>query len=246
VTCLNFAGDLVESRGDGIEPAARFRGDGLHQLVATEHQLAGQIHQLVKHADRNADVCFGGRGGRLGRRDGLDFCIRDFYRSGGLCCHGGWIVLCGGERCFQIVVGDLFRFARRAFRLPACGDRFQSLDVFANVGIVGVVNIVNQSLQSIRGAEHDVDHGGVRREFRIAHHVEDVFQGVGQIVQLGHAQEPGCALDRVDRAKDFIDQINVDVVARGFDRKELILNVGQVFVGFDYEFGDQFVVIRHG
>ena len=83
-------------------------------------------------------------------------------------------------------------------------------------------------------------------KFRIAHHVENVFQAVGQVVHLGHAQEPGRALDRVDRTKYFINKIDVDVGARGLDAEELILNVGQVFVGFDYEFGKQFVVIRHG
>ena len=58
---LQFAGDLIDPRGDDAENVPIRGGDRLQQLIARQHQFARQIHQAVQHGDGDADVRFARR-----------------------------------------------------------------------------------------------------------------------------------------------------------------------------------------
>jgi len=52
---LELARDLVDPRTDGVETACLPAAEALEQLVAAEHQLTGEVHQVVQDTDGDPD-----------------------------------------------------------------------------------------------------------------------------------------------------------------------------------------------
>ena len=63
---LQFGGDLVDALVGGFQGPRILLGDGGAQLIAPEHQLAGQIHQHFESSDVHPDAVLDDRRGRLG------------------------------------------------------------------------------------------------------------------------------------------------------------------------------------
>jgi hypothetical protein len=193
---LELGRDLIEARGDGFDAEVGVGGQGLNELIASQHQLAGQVHEAIENADLHANAGFGaGRRVRAGG-DGRGF---DGY---------GWR---GLSRCDY---RRRFRRDRRGFNgrlvprgnaigriavfdaaVEACEDHVECNDVHLDVDAVRSFGVVDQLIQGVGGPEHDVDHRRGGGQLAIAHPAQDVLEAVGQFVDGRQAQEPGRALD---------------------------------------------------
>ena len=68
---------------------------------------------------------------------------------------------------------------------------------------------VEHGLQVFDSLEQDVDDLFVDQDFPFAAGIKEIFEAVGELVDVGEAEEPGVALEAVHRAEDPVDDLGV-------------------------------------
>ncbi len=128
--------------------------------------------------------------------------------------------------------------------MPAHRHGLQCRQVVRNVYSTGMVDVFNHRTQGIGGPKEHVGDRAVGRELTIANQAKDGLQRVSQLFDPGKLKETGGSFDRVNRAKDRVDQFDVDGLAAGLDRQQLALDIGQMVARFHYELVDDLPVVH--
>ena len=202
---LQLRADLVQPLPAGEVPRIGPGRDVLGQAVAREHQLAGQVDELIEDADVDADGRVGGRpraarrwrGGGRGGRSELDRGDhgRALDRGGGL---------------DRGVGGDDGRSRGRGRRVAAIVGRPRQLgrEIGAGVGPFGLVTLDVAEHASHRVDQAQQQRGQGRREgqLAVAQPRQQALAHVREVLQVIEPEEPGGALDGVDGAKDRVQR----------------------------------------
>ncbi len=86
-----------------------------------------------------------------------------------------------------------------------------------------------QVLEHVPGIEEGVDHGVAQMQFALAHAVEQVFEDVGDVLQVGEAEGAARALDRMRGAEDRVELLGVRV--GDVQAQQQVFHAGQMLGG---------------
>ncbi|MEZ5284151.1 MAG: hypothetical protein R2712_04940 [Vicinamibacterales bacterium] len=260
---LQLGGHQVEAPRGADERGVGLRGRELDDLVAGQDELPDQVHQLVEQADVHAQRRVGhalapllatgraavvarpavltraaivGRGGGRRRGSGLRHGRLDDRRDG----RGDG----RGRRCLGDGGGRHGGLGRRL--LPALVEARQEGHQLAVVG-VAFLSVMLDRLQDLPdGIDHRqqrAGHLGVEAQLEVAELAQQVLTDVRDGLELGEAEEPARALDRVNRPKDAPQAFAVLGIL--LERHEVAVQAIEVLVAFDQELFDQIFLLVH-
>ena len=86
-----------------------------------------------------------------------------------------------------------------------------------------------QILEHVAGIEEGIDHVIAQAEFALAHAVEQVFQDMRDILQVGEAECAARSLDRMRRPEDRVQLLGIGSVH--VQPQQQVLHVGQMLAG---------------
>ena len=243
---LQLGGQQVQPLHRAQEGGVFLGGAELHDLVAGQDQLADQGHQLVEQADIHADGAVGDA-----RRCATPAasCERSAPARPSDSARGRSTT--GGGRSTSFLRAAWAAAARLGSLASGVGTRSR----FAGPSHAAIApgsgsaprNRRRRPSRSLRRLEHlpdGVHHGqqgagdvGVEDQLAVAQLAEQVLGGVGDGLQLLQAQEAGRPLDRVQRAEGPGQRLALRRIL--FQRDQVEVELGQVFVRLEQEFADR-------
>jgi hypothetical protein len=266
---------LLQLRGDGVETVRGTDQRHLlasvgeaHDLVAREHQLADERHQLVEQTDVHPQGAAGhGRRGRHRRRGGRGHRGRHRRRGrhGRLRHHRLRRPVRQRrrrqERRLAVRLGDCGtrpvasgRGGGRAGALgrdrhERCGQPRQQLAVVAAALGAVALDVGQQAAHEAHHVQQRAGHLGVGRQRPVAQGGQQVLRDVRDRLDARVPQEAAGALEGVDRAEDAADQLGVRLL---LEREQVTDHLVQDLVALDDELLDDLAKIvqvggdRHG
>ena len=215
------------------------RGSVLNQLIARQHQLAYQVHQLVQQMNIDAN---GGVGKR--RRSGHALFALCF-RLDRQCFHGlkcwlrcrSWNFRLGCDHSSH----NFRRLLRQRRGLATIGG-FETLAQI-RIGVVallsGCFDVGEDGFDGVDRLEDERGHLRSELALAVAQLAQDIFRDMRDAAQLVEAEEARRSLDGVHGAEDIGQQRGV--VGTLFELHQLAIEIGQVLAALDQKFPYVFV-----
>ena len=222
---LQLGGDQVQALRGRVERGVFALGVELQNLVARQHQLAHQIHQLVQQPDADPDVGVDGRG-----------------RLGGIFLVPG---------CFGLKRRRFFRRCSRFVSFSRTGLIFLGCPLQAARELIeclrslpaGILDLREDAASCIHCFKNQRDQRGVEMKAAIAQQRQQALRPVRNLLENGEAEEPAGALDGVHGAEDTRQQGRI--VGTGFELDHIVIEASKVFVAFNKKLLNDLLILLH-
>ena len=89
---------------------------------------------------------------------------------------------------------------------------------------------IQHQLENVSGGKKGIHHFALQQQFALADAVKQVFQDMGDILQIGEAKRAARSLDRMGGAENRVELLRVRILQIEFEQQGL--HAGQMLLGF--------------